>query len=102
MRVLAKSEAVSSIRSSVSVRYGVAVVAVALALGLKLLIDPLVVQDTPFLLVFAAIMVSAWFGGLGPGVFAPNAQHEGRVITPGPPPEERYEKRCHYRRRRPP
>ncbi|HLL41270.1 MAG TPA: DUF4118 domain-containing protein, partial [Rubrobacteraceae bacterium] len=56
--------------SSAFLRYGVAVATVALALGLKLLIDPLIVQDTPFLLVFAAIMVSAWFGGLGPGLLA--------------------------------
>src|SRR5919112_1154418 len=49
-------------------RYGVAVVAVGVAFGLKLLLDPLIVQDVPFLLVFGAIMVSAWFGGLGPGL----------------------------------
>jgi PAS domain S-box-containing protein len=58
------------IRSSLPVRYGIAVVVVALALGLKLLIDPLIEQETPFLLVFAAIMVSAWLGGLGPGLLA--------------------------------
>src|SRR5215204_1809293 len=51
-------------------RYGVAVLAVGVAFGLKLLLDPLIVQDVPFLLVFGAIMVSAWFGGLGPGLLA--------------------------------
>src|SRR5215218_4774087 len=51
-------------------RYGVAVMAVGVAYGLKLLLDPLIVQDVPFLLVFGAIMVSAWFGGLGPGLLA--------------------------------
>ena len=51
-------------------RYGVAVLAVALAFALKLLIEPLIIQDTPFLLVFAAIMFSAWYGGLGPGLLA--------------------------------
>jgi len=51
-------------------RYGVAVMAVGVAFGLKLLLDPLIVQDVPFLLVFGAIMVSAWFGGLGPGLLA--------------------------------
>jgi signal transduction histidine kinase len=50
--------------------YGVAVLSVAAALGLKLLIDPLIVQETPFLLVFAAVMISAWYGGLGPGLLA--------------------------------
>jgi PAS domain S-box-containing protein len=63
-------EARSMQRSSPFLRYGVAVIAVALALGLKLFIDPLIVQETPFLLVFAAIMVSAWLGGLGPGLLA--------------------------------
>jgi PAS domain S-box-containing protein len=51
-------------------RYGVAVLAVGVAFGLKLLLDPLITQDVPFLLVFGAIMVSAWFGGLGPGLLA--------------------------------
>ena len=39
-------------------------------MGIKLLLDPLTVQDTPFLLVFGAIIVSAWYGGLGPGLLA--------------------------------
>jgi PAS domain S-box-containing protein len=65
-----KSDTVSVSRPSSPLRYGVAIGSVALALALKLLIDPLIVQDTPFLLVFGAIMVSAWYGGLGPGLFA--------------------------------
>src|SRR5918995_4643909 len=51
-------------------RYGVAVLAVGVAFALKLLLDPLIAQDVPFLLVFGAIMVSAWYGGLGPGLLA--------------------------------
>ena len=54
----------------IALRYGVAVLAVGVALLVKLLLDPLTVQDTPFLLVFGAIMVSAWYGGLGPGLLA--------------------------------
>jgi len=50
--------------------YGVAVSSVAAALGLKLLVDLLILQDTPSLFVFAAVMVSAWYGGLGPGLLA--------------------------------
>jgi PAS domain S-box-containing protein len=57
-------------KRSAFLRYGIAVLAVALALLLKLIIDPLIAQETPFLLIFAAVMVSAWFGGLGPGLFA--------------------------------
>src|SRR5215218_1143061 len=56
--------------TSLLLRYGVAVLAVGMAFLIKLLLDPLIVQETPFLLVFGAIMVSAWYGGLGPGLFA--------------------------------
>src|SRR5215213_40899 len=51
-------------------RYGVAVLAVGMAFLVKLLLDPLIVQETPFLLIFGAIMISAWYGGLGPGLLA--------------------------------
>src|SRR5215210_5948378 len=54
----------------IALRYSVAALAVGAALGIKLLLDPLTVQDTPFLLVFGAIIVSAWYGGLGPGLMA--------------------------------
>jgi PAS domain S-box-containing protein len=54
----------------IALRYGVATLAVGIALLVKLMLDPLTVQDTPFLLVFGAIIVSAWYGGLGPGLMA--------------------------------
>ncbi|MDP8950599.1 MAG: PAS domain S-box protein, partial [Actinomycetota bacterium] len=57
-------------RSSPFLRYGVAVIAIALALGLKLLVDPLIAEQSPFLLLAGAVMVAAWFGGLGPGLLA--------------------------------
>lgn len=49
--------------------YGVAVGAAVLAMLLTLLLWPLTVQ-APFLLFLAAVMVSAWYGGLGPGLLA--------------------------------
>jgi PAS domain S-box-containing protein len=55
-------------RTSPLLRYGVAVVVVGVALGIKLLPGPLIPQDVPFLLLFGAVMVSAWYGGLGPGL----------------------------------
>ena len=55
---------------SVWLRYGVAVVVTVAALSLKLLLVPLVTRDEPVLLFFAAVMVSAAFGGLGPGLLA--------------------------------
>src|SRR5215210_322577 len=51
-------------------RYAVAVLAVALAFLLNALLDPVVQGDSPFLLLSAAVLVAAVFGGLGPGVFA--------------------------------
>jgi signal transduction histidine kinase len=41
-----------------------------LALALKLLLVPLVTSDTPFLLFFASVLASAWYGGPGPGLLA--------------------------------
>jgi signal transduction histidine kinase len=51
-------------------RYGVAVLAVGATLGLKLLLDSLIEAQTPFLLLAGAVVVGAWFGGLGPGILA--------------------------------
>ncbi|PSR13981.1 histidine kinase [filamentous cyanobacterium CCP3] len=50
-------------------RYGVAVLSVGLALGINLLFRPYL-EPTPTPLFFAAVMVSAWYGGLGPGLMA--------------------------------
>jgi PAS domain S-box-containing protein len=51
--------------------YGIAVLAVALAMLLMLLFNPWVAMtQSPFLIFFGAIMVSAWSGGLGAGLFA--------------------------------
>jgi PAS domain S-box-containing protein len=49
-------------------RYGVAVGAAAFALLLKLALHSLIGTESPFLLCFAAVTVSAWYGGLGPGL----------------------------------
>lgn len=52
-------------------RYAVAVLAVVLATLLMLWLDPwLAMSQSPFLLFFGAVMVSAWYGGLGPGLIA--------------------------------
>ncbi len=51
-------------------RYGAAVLAVTLTLLLKLLLAPLIAQESPFLLFFVPVMVSTWYGGLGPGLLA--------------------------------
>jgi len=50
--------------------YGAAVLAVVLTLGLKLLFGSEIGRDTPFLIFFVAVMFSAWYGGMGPGLLA--------------------------------
>lgn len=56
-------------RRSPVLRYGVAVASVMLALLLTLHLQPLL-DPRVFSLFFAAVMVSAWYGGLGPGLTA--------------------------------
>ena len=51
-------------------RYGAAVFVTGAALAVKLLLTPIVSRDEPALLFFAAVIVSAVFGGLGPGLLA--------------------------------
>ena len=50
--------------------YVVAMLAVGLALLVKLLLDSLIDEESPFLLFFGAVMIGTWFGGLGPGLLA--------------------------------
>ena len=52
------------------VRYGVAVAAVVVATVVKIALDPILGQDNPFVLLFSAVVVSGWFGGMGPAVTA--------------------------------
>ncbi|MEX5219272.1 MAG: response regulator [Nitrospira sp.] len=52
-------------------RYGVAVLVVIAALGLRLLLNPILGGiSVPFITFFFAVMVAAWYGGAGPGIFA--------------------------------
>jgi hypothetical protein len=53
----------------VLVGYGVAVAAAVLALAIKYLVDELG-TDHPFVLLPAAVIVAAWYGGRGPGLVA--------------------------------
>jgi PAS domain S-box-containing protein len=51
-------------------RYAVAVLSIALATGLRLLLDPLLGSAFPFATLFLAVLVAAWYGGFGPAVAA--------------------------------
>jgi two-component system sensor kinase FixL len=50
--------------------YGIAPVAVAIALAARLLLDPILQDQTPYLFFVPAILVAAGLGGLGPGILA--------------------------------
>lgn len=56
-------------RNSPLLSYGVALLNVALALAVSLLLGSLT-QPTPLALFYVAVMVSAWYGGLKPGLVA--------------------------------
>jgi PAS domain S-box-containing protein len=58
----------STIDRPALLRYGVAILALALAVLVRTLVQPLFGETTPFLFFFPAIMVAAWYGGLGPGL----------------------------------
>ncbi|HEY9724939.1 MAG TPA: PAS domain S-box protein [Chroococcales cyanobacterium] len=51
--------------------YGIAVLAVVLAMLLMLLVNPWVtMSQSPFLMFFGAVMVSAWYGGMAAGLLS--------------------------------
>jgi signal transduction histidine kinase/CheY-like chemotaxis protein len=52
------------------VRYGFAVLVVALATGVRIALRPIIPTGFPFLTFFLAVMLAAWRGGLGPGLLA--------------------------------
>src|SRR5947209_5099319 len=51
-------------------RYGGAVILTALAVVLRLLLDPLLGEHLPFITLFAAVGFVAWYGGRGPALLA--------------------------------
>src|SRR5438552_17862548 len=55
--------------ASVPQRYGAALAATTVAYGASLVLWPLI-DPNAFALFCAAVMVSAWYGGLGPGLLA--------------------------------
>src|SRR5215213_3892660 len=76
MGVRTRSKTYSVSYPSLLLSYGIAVASVAVALGFHLLLDSLFPHDTflPLILgvtmLCASIVLSAWYGGLGPGLLA--------------------------------
>src|SRR2546425_12950917 len=68
MRVAIQNRLGATDRSvSLILRYGLAIASVAVALLATLALNRPGIRGTPFI---PAIMVSAWYGGFGPGLFA--------------------------------
>ncbi|MFN6460405.1 MAG: PAS domain S-box protein [Nostoc sp. DedVER02] len=67
--IFAGSKKKSAIIREQFLDYGIALLCVALAVGGTLLLYEYL-TPTPAALFFAAVMVSAWYGGLGPGLLA--------------------------------
>ena len=57
-------------RGGAAIKYLVALVAVAVALGLRALLDPWLGGQVPFITLFGAVIVAAWYGGALPAVVA--------------------------------
>lgn len=55
---------------SVLLKYHFAILVSIAGLIIKLLLAPIIGTSTPFLLLFTAVMLSAWYGGYGPGLLA--------------------------------
>ena len=53
-----------------AVRYGVAPMMVALGLAIRSLLTPVLTSETVYTYFVPSVLVSAWFGGLGPGLVA--------------------------------
>lgn len=51
-------------------RYAVAVASILLAVGLRVLLDPLLGESFPFLTLLIAVIVASAYGGYGPGLMA--------------------------------
>ena len=57
-------------RHRVLIAYAVACAAVIAAAAVRMTINPLLIQSLPLITFYPAVMISGWFGGLGPGLLA--------------------------------
>jgi two-component system sensor kinase FixL len=66
--------------------YTLAAVVVAAAVAIRLAVQPWFGEEVPFLLFFPAILIAAWYGGLGPGTFATALSALAAIYFFMPPP----------------
>lgn len=66
-------------------RYGIAAIAVAGAIAVRLLLDPVLGVRFPFATLFFAVLLAAWYGGFGPAIAAALAGAVGSLWFLLPP-----------------
>ena len=74
------------INRSTLVRYGLAVISVAVAVGLRASLNPLLHDRFLFGLAFCAVIASSWFGGRGPGLLSVILSASASLYFVLPPP----------------
>ena len=52
------------------IRYGIVFILCILAYSVKKMLDPVLGNNLPFVLFYSVILLSSWYGGLGPGIVA--------------------------------
>lgn len=57
-------------QATTPLRYSVATLAVLLGLGLRLMLQRVLGPEVPYVTFFPAVVFSAWYGGLWPGIFS--------------------------------
>src|SRR5881628_1280366 len=55
---------------STPLRYTVAILSIALAFAVRYSLTPLIIDYDPFMFFAPAALISAWLGGVGPGIVA--------------------------------
>jgi PAS domain S-box-containing protein len=60
----------AELRKSFLLRYGVAVLSIALGTGVRILLDPVLGDQSPFPSMLFAVLLTVWFGGAGPALVA--------------------------------
>jgi signal transduction histidine kinase len=66
--------------------YGLAILIIAALAGLRMYFDPPIGEKNPFLLFLAGVMLTAWIGGIGPGLVATSLAalaSDWLFLTPG-------------------
>src|SRR5205823_9177094 len=67
-------------------RYGLALGVTALALACRVAFDSIIGDYAPFLIIFPAVIFSAWYCGLGPSIASAIAAALGEIhLLLGPP-----------------